>query len=204
MKPKDYNSIEWSNYFYLDETSPSGLRWKISRSGGSGGRKITSGAIAGTLQKTPVGKPKLWRVGLNGVFYVVHRIIYVLLNGSIRLDLVIDHLDGDGTNNTYQNLVLKSPRANQQNCRLASNNTSGFTGVYPSFTQKGDTIFYRWIARWSDKNSKTLSKSFSVNKFGYDAALAMAVDYRTSQIKLLNEAGQYYTDRHIYNKQDNK
>lgn len=87
-----------------------------------------------------------------------------------------------------------------QNCKMASNNTSGITGVYIGFTQKGSNIYKRWIASWQDVNHKRHAKAFSIIKYGYDEAFTLAVAYRNDQIKLLNEAGQCYTERHLQTK----
>ena len=87
-----------------------------------------------------------------------------------------------------------------QNCKMASNNTSGTTGVYIGFTQKGSNIYKRWIASWRDVNHKRHAKAFSIIKYGYDEAFTLAVAYRNDQIKLLNEAGQCYTERHLQTK----
>jgi hypothetical protein len=199
MVTKDYNIVKWEDYFYLDETSPSGLRWKVDRMSGKtrDNAIVSAGDVAGCLRKHKTGRPLCWCVGLEGVYYCIHRIIYILIKGSIDIDLVIDHLNGDASDNTHSNLVLKSPRANSQNREMSSNNTSGVIGVYLTTTYSGSTSYRSWVAYWNDTVQKRLSKSFSVKKFGYDAAFALAVAYRTKQIELLNEAGQSYTERHL-------
>lgn len=59
--------------------------------------------------------------------YRVHRLIWLYMEGYFPE--TIDHIDGCGTNNRFNNLRDVSRSDNQKNLRLCSNNTSGFTGV---------------------------------------------------------------------------
>lgn len=58
-----------------------------------------------------------------------HRIIWTLVNGPIPEGYVIDHIDGDPSNNRLENLRCVTPSVNSSNKKLAVNNTSGVTGV---------------------------------------------------------------------------
>ena len=42
----------------------------------------------------------------------------------------IDHLDGNGMNNKWNNLKQKTRSYNMKNARMSSTNTSGFNGVH--------------------------------------------------------------------------
>jgi len=74
--------------------------------------------------------------------------------------------------------------------------TSGIKGVNLFSTLRKGIPYNYWVAQWQNTDSKSCSKTFSVNKFGADRALKLAIDYRINQIKLLNELGEDYTERH--------
>lgn len=130
--------------FEYDESSPSCLRWKVSRVGGRG---IKDGDVAGSID----GKG-YWRVGLSGKEYRVHRIVYQLVTGEVLSDhLQVDHRDRDRLNNNISNLRLVTNQQNQFNKGLLRNNTSGITGV----------VWYKTTNKWKvqmrlDKRTKHL------------------------------------------------
>ena len=103
----------WSDYFYYDETSPSCLRWKVTKICGKGkGRPaVSAGDVAGCLEKNR------WRVTINYKSYLVHRIIWELHNGIIKDNMVIDHMNRDPTDNRLANLREISFRENLLNQR---------------------------------------------------------------------------------------
>lgn len=87
-----------------------------------------AGAIAGT-KKQSAGKQYI-QVGVDGRVYPCHRLIWILLHGSIDEALVIDHLNGVGTDNRLANLRLVTHSDNQRNQALRVTNRSGVIGVY--------------------------------------------------------------------------
>lgn len=56
-----------------------------------------------------------------------HRVCYILMTGK-NPDL-IDHIDGDGTNNKWSNIRSVSNGENLKNQRRRKDNKTGFTGV---------------------------------------------------------------------------
>lgn len=113
--------IDWSEIFYYDPTSNSGLRWNISK--GRGNNEVKIGDTAGHLSKR-----NKWYVGFNGKVYLAHIIIWKMFN-DLNPDLVIDHIDRDSSNNTLSNLREISQKSNCRNKKKFKNNTSGVTGV---------------------------------------------------------------------------
>lgn len=184
---RDYNSINWSVYFYLDPSSPSGIRWNTDTDNG-----YKKGSVAGS-----VSKPIRWVVGINKSTYMVHRVIWCLLNDNyVDPLLVVDHLDGNPLNNAVTNLTLKTVRGNSENRSMSVNNSTGYTGVRFRIRQDKNGERAYFIAMWKPKAQKQKNKAFSVNKLGYDQAKALAIAYRSEQINLLNAAGASYTERH--------
>lgn len=182
--------IDWHDWVFYDETSPTCLRWKIT-STDSLGRKhrwIQTGNIAGkrngersTLQK-------------DRVHYLTYRIIYELHFGGIGGGLVVDHIDGDFTNNKIANLRLVPPTINKRNSNRSVTNTSGTHGVHFSTPKEGYTY---WVASWRDhETSRKSFKHFSINKYGNEEAFRLAGEHREAMIAELNEQGAGYTHDH--------
>jgi len=190
---RDYNSIDWGNYYYLNDNSPSGLSRKKDTYAGKNYKQLKYRAdeIVGSKQILN-GVSKGWIVELDGKPYKVHRVIMVMTQGRIDNSMVVDHLDGDPFNNKLQNLAVKTHRGNAQNTGMYQTNTSGGKGVNLS-CHNG---YYSWTATWYKSCKKKTTKDFSVTKYGYDQSKQMAADHRNLQISLLNAAGASYTDRH--------
>lgn len=78
--------------------------------------------------------------------YLAHRIAWVFLTGSSP-KLLIDHINGDRTDNRACNLREATPHQNKMNQRTRRSGTSKFIGVH-RHSQNGS-----WIAqvRWNGK-----------------------------------------------------
>jgi len=64
---------------------------------------------------------------VNGKYIRLHRIIFCMLKGN--MPKLIDHIDGNKTNNRIENLRECSVSQNSTNKKLGANNTSGAKGV---------------------------------------------------------------------------
>jgi hypothetical protein len=103
---------------------------------------------------------------------------------------VIDHIDGNASNNRIENLRSVTMKENGRNKQRACNNDTGFAGVYERHV---------FVANWTI-NEKQYSKAFSVYKHGSaEAAKQAAIDYRVKKLEELNLLGYGYTERHIFN-----
>lgn len=110
------------------------LRWKAkSLLGGSSDvhakswNSARAGAVAGTKKLSP-GK-EYTQVSVKGRLYRAHRLIWVMVHGSIDETLVIDHINGDGRDNRLANLRLVEHAENQKNITMRRDNRTGVMGV---------------------------------------------------------------------------
>jgi hypothetical protein len=81
--------------------------------------------------------------------YPVHRVAWLLHYGSWPSG-IIDHRDGDGTNNRIFNLRIVTHTENLKNCHMWKHNTSGSTGV------TWDKLRNKWMAKIK-VNQKTVN-----------------------------------------------
>jgi hypothetical protein len=110
--------MDWNNIFdYNEETGE--LIWKIKTA-----IRITIGDMAGRLNSGGY-----LQVGLYRKYYVVHRVVWEMHYGEIPTDYVIDHIDGDKTNNRLSNLRICTHTENLFNSKLSKDNSTGFKGV---------------------------------------------------------------------------
>jgi hypothetical protein len=89
--------------------------------------RATAGQEAGWLHRTGYVY-----VGLTGGSYKAHRLVWKYVHGTDP-DGLIDHIDGDKTNNRVHNLRVVTDGQSNQNKRTYRNNLSGHKGVgwYP-------------------------------------------------------------------------
>lgn len=106
----------------LDYDKDSGARtWRTSAK-----RGYRPGDVAGYIHRA---RNAYRIVRLEGRQYYAHRLIWKIVTGK-EPDGVIDHIDGDGTNNTWSNFRQASECQNGHNRRLNKNNKSGVKGVH--------------------------------------------------------------------------
>ena len=189
---KDYNSVDWHNKFYYDPTSSTGLRWKTGK---------RAGKVAGN---TSVSKGMTYStVSFKGSNYYAHRVIWIMHNGALDNELVIDHING--FSNNIENLRAVPQELNNKNAAIRKDNLTGLQGI--SFTtakghDNGVLVKDKYTfatASWHEKvEGKFVSKSkhFSVLKLGLLPAFAKAVAFREAKIKELNDLGYGYSQNH--------
>lgn len=183
------SDVCFNDYFYYDETSPSCLRWKVSRYTGNVYQvcRVSAGDVAGNI--TTKG---YWDVTLNNKVYKVHRVI-IYLHGLSCYGVQVDHINQDKGDNKFSNLRLVSGIVNRRNASKNCNNSSGVTGVSLQ-SSKGEYKCFK--AFWSDENGLLKTKSFSIKKYGFESAFDLACKARMEAIKELNKSGAGYTARH--------
>jgi len=98
------------------------LRWKVQPSNNVKVNEPAGSVIYGS------NKVKYMRVGINGVFYLQHRIIWLWVTGEWP-KFGVDHQNGCGLDNRFENLRDVTSSVNSQNRRLGVRNKSGHLGV---------------------------------------------------------------------------
>lgn len=71
-----------------------------------------------------------YRVRVDGVYHLVHRVLWTMRHGDIPAGILVDHRDGDGYNNSTDNLRLATHGQNMHNAVTHTGNTSGHRGVH--------------------------------------------------------------------------
>lgn len=177
------DAAEVSQFVKYNPEFKTGLEWTVDlyAMGDKGRRNAAKGTQAGSVMQ---GRHST--IKISGVNYLCHRVVAALHNLDIT-SKIVDHIDGDLSNNRIENLRVTDQKTNNRNCAIGSNNKSGKKGVYIGEV----SISAHWKENWVSK-----TRSFSVNKYGYDEAFRLACEYRDSKIKELNEQGAGYTDRH--------
>lgn len=145
------------------------LRWKVDR-----GTRVKAGAIAGCIW-TSKGCSYV-QVRFDGKLYFAHRLIWAMHHGEPDPSMVIDHIDGNGTNNSLSNLRLVHQTLNARNSKRHKSSTTIANGVYRSRE--------KWAARILDDHG-------SMRTIGTFADPADAVAARKHA-----EQQRNYTDRH--------
>jgi hypothetical protein len=81
------------------------------------------------------------QIYVEGVPYLLHRLIFFYHYG--RFPKVVDHIDGDLSNNCIENLQGCSQSVNIEKARIFKTNKTGYKGV--SFNKKADKFeAYYW------------------------------------------------------------
>lgn len=97
--------------------------WKECRRG-----RTKAGGIAGYYKYNHATNKGYWHIKINSVKYPAHRLAWLYVVG-VMPEKEIDHINGDGSDNRFENLREVSRRENAKNLKLSSANKSGVCGV---------------------------------------------------------------------------
>lgn len=133
---------------------------------------------------------KYYTTIVDGKSISVHRIV-LCLRGFELEGKIVDHIDGNGLNNSIENLRIADGTVNARNTTKSKLNTTGFVGV--SRNMMREVEYY--IASWKE-DGKLVQKRFSIKKLGEEVAYQEAVKARKNAFEALNKLGYGYTERH--------
>lgn len=175
---KELDFQELNERFYVSSESKTGLKWRDTAL-----FRVKNGGDAGSLR--PSRGKSYYAVKIGSKSYQVHRIVYLLTYGTLCSTLVVNHIDGDSTNNSISNLEAITQRENSLKHKTNSNNSSGVNGIRARF-YKG--ILKAFEVRIPITVHKNKSKIFSLSKYNSEEeCLTAAKNYQQSQINLIIE-----------------
>lgn len=140
-------------FFYNPDTGD--ITWRVSRSG------VRNNNVAGYARREGYRV-----VFVNGKLYLAHRVAWAIVNGAWP-ETGIDHINGNKTDNRWDNLRLATKSQNGMNRPAPSNNTSGYKGV--SRNKK------RWAASIHENGLKRHLGTFDTPKEAHAAYCCAAL-----------------------------
>lgn len=159
-----YNTINLSyllSRFYIEDGK---LKNKI------GGRGKHIGSVAGSINKHGYIRVRI-TTEKDSKNYMVHRLIYQMCNNLEILDpsCIIDHIDGNRSNNVIENLRMCTRSENNSNLSvIRKDNTSGHSNIYIA-GDKFDVIFSfnkknYYVGRFDDLDEAIKNRNDSITK----------------------------------------
>jgi hypothetical protein len=181
---------EMKEYFYYSEDSETFLRWKKDRKNSNGSTIRKAGDQAGCLSIRKNRPNSYAIVRFKDKSYPTHRIIYCIMNCvDVYPDQLIDHIDGDGTNNCITNLRIVSAQGNALNTRkvkIRPDNKTGVVGVSRSKGHGGRSDgFAAFVIHRIDTKKIVEQRKFSISKYGEEEAFRLACEWREQKLKEL-------------------
>lgn len=111
----------------------------------------------------------------------IHKLMGIhFLNNKYKEGFVIDHIDGNRTNNSISNLRWVKKSQNEINSKIGRNNKSGYKGVCFDITHN------RWLSFW-EENGKQKIKRFKTKE--------EAIEYRRKMVEKYYSKEHYIEDR---------
>lgn len=105
------------------------------------------------------------KITINTKQYFLHRIVWMMVYGKFP-DRLLDHIDGDKTNNRLSNLREADFSQNCANRKIQSNNVTGLKGVSLNHG--------RWVAKIAFRGKRYHIGSFPTREEAYKAYLDRA------------------------------
>lgn len=107
----------------------------------------------------------------------------------------VGRIDNNG-NYEPGNVRWETDSQQARNHSLQVNNTTGFAGIKLRSRKIGNGVYTTYTATVTYPEKKRKSKDFSVDKYGKDEALRLAIKWRKEQIEYLETLGIFYAESH--------
>lgn len=173
VKPLLYS--EASEVFYLDDDGS--LLWKIDVMSGIRLKIFSArkGSKAGFK-----GKKGYWHVRLNNSSFKMHRVVWVLANKTdLSVDLTVDHIDGNKSNNYPSNLRAVSQGVNNRNRKVQLSKLN-----IPRIRFSDKQLLFH--VQWVDSNGLKTHKYFTMKPL-----LKAGISYEDAYNKCLSNAVEF-------------
>jgi hypothetical protein len=94
------------------------------------------------------------------------------------------------------NIRWETTAEQARNHSMQKNNTSGIVGVKLEIKINKHGRYGSWVAYYKDHTGRSVTKNFSINKYGYEEAKRLAVQAREEGLRRLEEQGIVYAETH--------
>lgn len=142
-------------------------------------RNVMAGDKAGTLH--PTGYLK---IVIDKRAYNAHRLAWFYMTGEWP-EFAIDHINGIKHDNRIDNLRKANWSENAMNRKTDKRSQSKIKNIRICKCNQNGNAHYSWQVQIC-ANGRKVSKSFSHNKYGYDNALRLAIEWRDKTLEELH------------------
>jgi hypothetical protein len=174
--------LDIKDFIYYDPNSSTKIRAKVDIPMPNGGVRQKAGSEMGCFNKS-TGRSV---VRFKGVGYYVSRVVCVL-HGVDPTGKLVDHINGDCSDDRIENLRLTTPVGNARNTVKPKKSNTGVVGVYEQKTKNTFLVAHR-------DNGCTKTKRFRFTEETRDVVFKEAVEYR---MKIVRDSEEVYSDRHL-------
>jgi HNH endonuclease len=113
-----------------------------------------------------------WRTRIKGKDYKMHRLAFVYMTGSSP-EYQVDHINGNKTDNRWENLRAVTAAQNRRNTKRRITNTSGVTGVFWGLRRRKWLVYISastkriYLGAFTNKDEAIRVRKQAENLYGY-------------------------------------